>query len=539
MTSDNLLKFLGNREYLHQVSYQELKSMVVQYPYSLSLRYLLAMKSRQEDNTDVDRNIELLATYGIDRAHLFKIFREEPIVLEDLEESVFLGEDFLELKALSELERIPVEPPSVTSQNQLVFIEPSTTNDKEEKLVEEVEISPLEIPSIPSTENEVLTNEDATINEEMGHQSSIPSEETTTINPFLEEIIAPKEKDIPREEETIVGVANSGNELVPSESFIQDDFEFNEDGLPEDAVDVSDGFLPDEDDLTEDENSLSALFKDAEEESMAEEAVSDSYRYIEYPETVLEAESQELLQESAEPPVHEEAPTEETNKEEVETTFEPAPSIEIPFEVVHSEDDPVLPEPSDIDPYRNSSPLAEVPETVNNEENELTESVTNVESLEASPTPIPQNKTITAKPNFSFDSLDRFEKAVKKGTIYPFKSPTPKRGFSSWQEQFSGVEQFSGLNFPPLVMNPAKQKTIKRKRKVVRKKYEQTVALAEESLKITEGIASETLAKLLVQQGQYSQAREMYQELCLLIPQKSSFFAAEIEKIQNLPDEDS
>ena len=79
--------------------------MVLQYPYSLSLRYLLTMKSQQEDHKEHDRNIELLATYGIDRSHFFKIFRDKTIELEDLQESVLLSEDYLELKELSALER--------------------------------------------------------------------------------------------------------------------------------------------------------------------------------------------------------------------------------------------------------------------------------------------------------------------------------------------------------------------------------------------------------------------------------------------------
>ena len=141
MTSDNLLKFLGNREYLHQVSYQELKSMVVQYPYSLSLRYLLAIKSQQEDNTDLDRNIELLATYGIDRAHLHRIFSEDPIVLEDLEESIIMGEDFLELKELSALERDLDEKLVVNEVSDLNF------------LVEENRLATKEIPLPPSSAN--------------------------------------------------------------------------------------------------------------------------------------------------------------------------------------------------------------------------------------------------------------------------------------------------------------------------------------------------------------------------------------------------
>lgn len=637
MTSDNLLKFLGNREYLHQVSYQELKSMVVQYPYSLSLRYLLAMKSQQEDNTDLDRNIEMLATYGIDRAHLHKIFSEDPIVLEDLEETIIMGEDYLELKELSALEReiegnlveheintisfLEEEMPIPSSSSEItkidnnldlpsssdilesvVEIEEDTEEEENDSILEEVVAASAIIGGTTILNQEEATKDDLNTSKtilESPLDKESPGEEIPTDNiPEIDEevedfIVMDFEEDTLEE----AGTADSSEELAPSEAFSAQDIEVDENGLPPDAVEINDYAnknLPKE-------KALDDLFQEVESEILAEEAVSDSNSYIDNPEALLVEESKHVLTTEAGLEINEndeesdkeiktnpesinerqaietdlEASTElsqieldglvkevvgerveketlsanETIKEEeaivekeevieiekISTFVKPRPQI--PFEVSYSDTDPISTESiNEPQTVAKSDPTKEVQASSRIEKTKETTVETNDELESAIALPEAKAPSIPSE-TFKFDSLNQLEAMLGKKKQTSFKAPVPKSGFSSWQEQFSGVGSLSGINLVSL--NKTTGRVVRKKKKVIRKQFEKTVAFAEESLTMTEGIASETLAQLLVKQGQYSQARTMYKELCLIIPEKSSFFAGEIEKIQNLPDEPS
>ncbi len=101
-------------------------------------------------------------------------------------------------------------------------------------------------------------------------------------------------------------------------------------------------------------------------------------------------------------------------------------------------------------------------------------------------------------------------------------APTPKSKFQSYQKRYRRPAPKNVPTEPPPpppvpVIMPPKAKKV-----------------AEESLREDLGVASETLAGLLVQQHQYERAIKMYEHLSLLIPEKNTYFAAKIDAIKNL-----
>lgn len=597
MTSDNLLRFLSNREYMHQISYQELKSMVVQYPYSLSLRYLLAMKSRQEDNTDLDRNIALLSTYGIDRSHLHKVFSEDPIILEDLDESIIMGEDFLELKELSFLERdldkkltvnegndlsflpeenqltvkeiplpnptinVPPPPPIIdilaNSNQEGISIE--TSVDKEEILESTrsnlTETSKIELPPIPiEATNSPIFKE----NEEMPLL-----EETTELEEEEEFITLGFEADITAEISKKIT-----DEVAPSSASTNKEVIEATNGLPIDAVEVNDLSYAEITKSVVDDALIDELFEETAAEAIAESAVSDSMTFIENPAENLVTESELIASESTK---EAEESTDLVVNEPLEMPIASAaimPNPPIPFEIEYSEADPitiasiqegtevVLPEEEAVIPQ--ATVTNDVDEVVQSTPVDSTQEISKEvkENIEAVKETLPTVEVVAVSDIIAHQEIPAeiqtaniSEKVVseKEITTTPAKAsfnrptkiikPAVKTKFGSWQAQYADVHQFSSAT--SLLLPNGTGKIIKRIRKAGQKRFAKTVAFAEESLTSNNALTSETLAQLLVEQGQYTRARAMYEELCLLMPKKSSFFASEIEKIKNLPDEDS
>lgn len=73
MTQERFLKLLDNPDLLASISYEELKTLALVYPYSHNLRYLLAIKSHQDNHPDFGRNLAAAAACSLDRSRLFQL----------------------------------------------------------------------------------------------------------------------------------------------------------------------------------------------------------------------------------------------------------------------------------------------------------------------------------------------------------------------------------------------------------------------------------------------------------------------------------
>ncbi len=111
MNSENFHEYLKNPSKLHQVSYQELKSLVLQYPFSPNLRYMLLLKSLLDHHKDYERNLTAAAVYSVDRSKLYGLMKHYDS-LREAQENYAFGEEYLELKDLSILEDAIEEPHS-------------------------------------------------------------------------------------------------------------------------------------------------------------------------------------------------------------------------------------------------------------------------------------------------------------------------------------------------------------------------------------------------------------------------------------------
>ena len=82
MNAENFGDYLKNPALLYQLSYQELKSLVLQYPFSANLHALLFQKSQIEGHKDLDKNLStFLKTYRWNKSLFLPIKKVSDIQL--------------------------------------------------------------------------------------------------------------------------------------------------------------------------------------------------------------------------------------------------------------------------------------------------------------------------------------------------------------------------------------------------------------------------------------------------------------------------
>lgn len=140
-----------------------------------------------------------------------------------------------------------------------------------------------------------------------------------------------------------------------------------------------------------------------------------------------------------------------------------------------------------------------------------------------------QNKEVLSRQN------DIKEETISSPSSLRKEEKQRKTKKSGKQAKFllDTTEELSGFSRWLLLQKPLSEGNIKSIRKIGKKKKKSKVEIsAEASITKKKYIASEPLAKILAAQGHILDAIEMYQQISLLYPEKSSYFAARIEELK-------
>jgi hypothetical protein len=123
MTAERLKKLLADPEHLlPTITYEEIKTLTLAYPYAHHLRHLLWLKSRQIGHPEEAKNLVAAAAFAIDRRRLFALAHPQPIAL---------TEPTLELRPIAEVQRqmeaLPAQERTAPAAAQARLEEPTPT----------------------------------------------------------------------------------------------------------------------------------------------------------------------------------------------------------------------------------------------------------------------------------------------------------------------------------------------------------------------------------------------------------------------------
>jgi len=96
MTQERFFRMLNDPDLLGNISYEELKTLALAYPYAHNLRYLLALKAQKIDHPEAAKTLSAAAMYSLDRTQLFVYMAPKVIVPQKMMEK----EEVLELKPI-------------------------------------------------------------------------------------------------------------------------------------------------------------------------------------------------------------------------------------------------------------------------------------------------------------------------------------------------------------------------------------------------------------------------------------------------------
>ncbi len=494
---DAFPKYLNDPSLLYRISYQELKTLVVQYPYCQNLRYLLYIKSRIDNNNDQDRNLKMAAAYSLDRSNLYEILQKKHAREENEIE-------FLDLKHNTETDPVL----------DLPVLDFTTGLEKEIKKKENISpIPPLELAIGSDKDSEIQDLDDLfeEAEDELIEEGNASADETESVIPakvLILPVVPPKvepslvkkttkeepSEKIEKEKPPVLlyppipplveyrrwvpsEIVTKKNDPIPElffpmippsidYSFLKQGFQVHvEEQVPPAFRKLFDlPIIPPMEfprrELSENEATIEVFSHEDEIDQGIKEALDRLILEQENQKTESDNELVEEVSEEPTPPTKQGPMPKVSFSSWLKQTKAPTPSLNNPDEEQILEKSKI----KDIDKVSKLEPLA--------------------------------------KPSGKKKKKKKKKERKKKKTSTRVEKPLMKVVKAKEQEKLK--EQL-------------------RKRKVFE--------LAEESLREKEDIVSETLAKILIEQGRYKKALKMYKRLSLKFPEKSGYFAVRIEKI--------
>lgn len=581
MNNEQLTAYLKDESYLYTLSYEELKTLVVQYPYASNLRVLLLKKSYIEQNKDYDRNLQMAASYSTNRRFLYKLVKKLK-TLQNIPENVILGEDYLELTELSNIEKM-LEERHVSE----------IYNDRKDTFVSDFQLdwggaeadnqgetdknnSPIIdlTPPFPSTSDSYFTDEDTqdfdddTVDLAIGHilsEFGTAALDFTDVNEVqsLDELFPNSELETQSHqivEENVINIDE--NSFMPTLDALYASDQIKEKAPGEDEM--SDIFRTEdvEDEVSNsletslqheplDFENLNFIVEISDSEEIENQIIDEEIKLFE--------ESKDKIVLSTHMPIV--ANTYDENESTDSIIKNNNTDLNILFETPSESNEETappqyqaaeLPTESDLENEMKKKADVEI-ELVNQEKAKIIESVPSdafespklsfkdwLRQFKMTPNDITTNKP-EAPDKISTPALIKVEQPVahknpshtenrhvldESVLAFMFESP------NDLPDNLFGLDNMS-LNKKSDYFEDLDEENTEAEIPKKKKKKKHMHELAVKSLEENDDMISETLADILSWQGNYKKSIEMYEKLCLLIPEKSDYFAAKIEKLRN------
>ncbi|MBL7815361.1 MAG: hypothetical protein JNL70_10130 [Saprospiraceae bacterium] len=500
MTNEQLTAYLQDETYLYSVSYEELKTLVMHYPYSANLRILLLKKSYLEQNKDYERNLQMSATYSTNRKHLFKTIKK----LKSFQltpQNVILGEDYLELAELSNIERLLAERQVVQAIH---------TATREESLAPDwkLEIDDL---AFNSAENEEAGFDLEEITQKIDNQLTKPRTEDEEIDSLINSLVTEYAAESADEDTSFDISIDTSSRQVAAQQVEKQHFE--ESSVMFLPLEESE-FLPPS---VASESFLDFLDEEAEKSEVEDDIIDNEIMVLTHSKP-HESEQIEVKHiETADVITLQTEQKEDVKKANIE------------LEIVNQTKAPIV-EKTSIETSLERKPS-------------FTEWLSQFRMTPSVSTTLPnksESKTAEVLVNQVVTRLDTSDEEARK--------VSRKNMIDLFEEKADVPDNIFGLTIPVKPKAELQNKaaeiipedededdeifSIESENSRKKRPMHQ---LAVKSLVEDDELVSETLADLLVWQGNSLKAIEMYRKLILKFPEKSIYFATKIEKISKNP----